>query len=191
MTSHPDAAAYGPLFASLLAEPRLLPLITARPHEAARESLEAMTLEAAFAHHRIADRAMGRCCLAAVWLYHDFAEASHAISQEIETPTGSYWHAILHRREPDYDNAKYWFRRVGHHSIFKSLHLEAAQLAAQHETADVKFLRRGGDWDAYAFVDFVEEVVGSGTPIELLALQVQRAEWWRLFDHSYRHAIGT
>ena len=45
---------------------------------------------------------MARCCLAGLWLLHDFLDESHSLSQEVDTTTGSYWHGIMHRREPDY-----------------------------------------------------------------------------------------
>lgn len=50
-------------------------------------------------------------------LWHD----AHEVAQSINSPEGSYWHAILHRLEPDPGNAAYWFRRVGAHPIFPAL----------------------------------------------------------------------
>ena len=64
---------------------------------------------------------MAEGCLAGLWLLYDFLDESHTISQSLDTLEGSYWHGIMHRREPDYENAKYWFRRVPVHPIHAEL----------------------------------------------------------------------
>ena len=47
-------------------------------------------------------------------LLNDDLETSHALAQAHEgEPLGDYWHAIIHRREGDYNNSRYWFGRVG------------------------------------------------------------------------------
>lgn len=181
---------YGPVLGPLLAEPRHLPLNIGRPNESVRRQLEAMSVETAFAHVRIADPAMAKLALAAVWLYHDYFEESHTIAQDVPSATGSYWHAIQHRREPDYANAKYWFRRVGRHAVYEPLRLDAAEAARESDDPAGRFLREQSQWDPDRFVDFVEQVVGTGGPSEMLGEQVQRIEWWLLFDHTYRRGAG-
>ncbi len=40
-------------------------------------------------------------------------EAAHDIAQDIETPVGSWLHALLHLIEGDLGNARYWFAAAG------------------------------------------------------------------------------
>ena len=40
-------------------------------------------------------------------------EESHNIAQDIDTPMGSWIHALLHLIEGDLGNARYWFSRAG------------------------------------------------------------------------------
>ncbi len=60
-------------------------------------------------------------CMAGLWLLVGELDRSHKISQDLSTPNGSYWHGIMHRREGDYWNAKYWFRKVGEHPVFDKI----------------------------------------------------------------------
>ena len=50
---------------------------------------------------------------AGIWLYVDDLHRSHEVSQSISSPLGAYWHGIMHRREGDFWNSKYWFRQAG------------------------------------------------------------------------------
>jgi len=124
---------------------------------------------------------MAQCCLAGLWLRHGFYDESHVISQDIETPTGGFWHAIVHRREPDYGNARYWFRRVGSHPIFPDLN-NAAIAAGWPDSAL---------WDAKHFVDKVENVMRVGKTHEnhALCIAVQEIEWRLLFDYSWKNSL--
>jgi hypothetical protein len=81
-------------------------------------------------------------------------EESHEVSQAISTREGSFWHGIIHRREPDYSNAGYWFRRVGSHPLLEQIAREAR--AARRLEAVVREAVAGGVWDPFRFIDLCE-----------------------------------
>src|SRR5262245_49350077 len=184
-----DPAAYGPAVAELLREPRLAPLGPGRPDRAARPLLEALTDEALFAGRPVRDGDMAAACRAGLWLYHDFLDESHTISQEIATPTGNYWHGLMHRREPDFGNSAYWFRRVGSHPVYGPLRVEAAGLAAD-APGQAAFLARQVNWDPFAFIDVCEASDDEKAPCHHLCRLVQHAEWRLLFDFCWKSAVS-
>jgi hypothetical protein len=117
---------------------------------------------------------------AGLWLYFDCFDESHAISQDLHTPEGSYWHAILHRREPDAGNAAYWFHRVGQHPAFDPL-ADAVRDLQSKEHKHLLALEKG--WDPFAFVDLCEEARHKpASDKEHFARRVQLIEWQTLFD---------
>ena len=73
---------------------------------------------------------------AALWLIAGELDRSHKISQKFETPDGSYWHGIMHRREGDFWNAKYWFRHAGQHPVFEQLAKQLEIMVADTEACD-------------------------------------------------------
>ncbi len=182
---------YGAGLAALVREERLNPLDAGKPNDAARPQLDELTVECAFAGRRVADPMMAQACLAGVWLYHNYLGPSHAISQSIPTPTGSCWHAIMHRREPDFDNSNYWFNRVGEHPIFPELRRAAAEEASDSTThVSHLFLLDQQRWDPMAFVDLCEANRLGRTPGEHLCRWIQLREWELLFEYSFRGALG-
>jgi hypothetical protein len=178
-----DSAIYGPTVAALLRDVAPAPLNKGAPRPEAK-SLALLTPGKLFAHasQPVRDEKMAELCLAGLWLRHNYFDESHRIAQEIETPTGSFWHGILHRREPDYGNARYWFRRVGVHPIQRDL-AQAAVAAGWPQEAR---------WDNIAFVDRVEQTMRSEAenPARVLCLAIQQREWEILFDFCWRQALG-
>jgi hypothetical protein len=182
---------YGPLIDSLLLPEQLPELGPGRANEDRRAELSALTIESAFAGQTIHDTDAARCCLSGLWLRHNFLDESHAISQEIETPSGSYWHGIMHRREPDYANSKYWFRRVGEHAIFPKLSQAAKALGEKFGAEDVvaRELIDGDAWDPFRFVDWCEQIARGRARQNELAQRIAEEEWRLLFDECYCQAL--
>ncbi|HEX4131701.1 MAG TPA: hypothetical protein VHZ24_16820 [Pirellulales bacterium] len=150
-----------------------------------------MTDAAMWPGQRIVDDDLAACCRAGLWLLHDFLDESHQISQRIDTATGSFWHGIMHRREGDYSNAKYWFRRVGpRHAVFEALAAELQHTGGQRRDTLIEQAIGSHDrWDAARFVDLCQAAAGRGTDDEMLCRRVQQREWRLLFDDCYRGAV--
>lgn len=189
-----DPAAYGPVFSALVSGDRLRALDAGRPDVTVGEQLQIATLKSAFAQARVVDRDAAQACLAGVWLVHDFLDESHAISQRIDSADGSFWHGVMHRRDGDFSNAKYWFRRAGRHAILGPLATEATEVAANgSDPAAAEIASRvaaRGEFDPDAFVDACQAAVRTHGAAEAFCRRLQRAEWELLFDSCYRRAIG-
>jgi len=185
-----DLALYSPLLQKLLAEERLNELGPGRPNNAVLPLLENLTVGNAFMPLEVKDRALAESCLAGIWLYHDFLEESHRISQDLPGVEGSYWHGLMHRREPDFGNAKYWFRQVGNHLVFESLQKKAAALSAETIIPGAEFLEKQHRWDPFAFIDLYEAATLGKYQDPLLCRRIQQMEWQYLFDYCFLGATG-
>jgi hypothetical protein len=157
---------------------------------AARDVLES-TQPADLVAGKITRPDEARAMLSGLWLYLDWLDDSHAISQSLETPSGSFWHAIMHRREGDFSNAKYWYARCAGHPTMQTLAAQAGGYvhAMPADKSLLKLVATG--WNPSAFVDLVEAVhERPDDPRHALAVSLQRLEWQLLFDHCTRAAAG-
>ncbi len=119
--------------------------------------------------------------LAGLYLYFSCREEAHETAQSDNTAEGSYWHAIVHRQEPDAGNSSYWFHRVGEHAVFPALVEKARAIVAAHPGADLQLSRA---WDPIAFIRVCERARRQpDSALEQAALEIQRAEWQLLFDY--------
>lgn len=137
------------------------------------------------------DMEEAQAIVSGLWLWHDFLDISHTISQSIETSTGSFWHAIMHRREGDFSNAKYWYRRVGSHPALATIAARINVLTESMPADKTLFRLTANGFDPSALVDLVESVHRSSDhPHRQLAISIQKLEWQTLFETSVRAAIG-
>jgi len=185
---------YGPLTRELLAkawtEGRPGTLNFSTPAADAKLQLQSMTDQTVSANRRVRMPHDAEALKSALWLLFDFMEESHNLSQNLATPSGSYWHGILHRREPDPSNAKYWMARVGEHPIFPDMLNDAKEIAAKAGApgaAILKQLEGLKTWDAAWFVDRCAASDASSTA---LLLELQRREWQLLFDYNFSKAFA-
>ena len=129
----------------------ILPLNEAMPQLTGSRPKHTELVEAILKEWTLADRPE---LAAGLWLYVDNLERSHAVSQGIESATGSFWHGIMHRREGDYSNSHYWMRKAAGHPLFAQLQPEE-------------------------LVDLVAAAVGMDDPS---LVRRQREEWKALFE---------
>ncbi|NND98508.1 MAG: hypothetical protein HKN47_14405 [Pirellulaceae bacterium] len=109
---------------------------------------------------------IAQCCISGLWLLAGDIDRSHAISQNLSSAEGSFLHGIMHRREQDFGNAKYWFRKVGEHSVFFEIAANAGEIYT----------------DPFDFVDACSDAVRNGVDKERCQ-DAQWIEWQYLMAH--------
>jgi len=134
----------------------------------------------------VKDPSLAKAARAGLLLSADHFAESHSVCQALETVEGSYWHGILHRREPDPSNAKYWFRRVGYHPIWPVLVDPPAGHPARGSKALADVTQVAG-WDPERFVDacaslsLLRAAGGKAGPGDEYRAQLEDLEEWEVF----------
>lgn len=145
---------------SQLKERKTLPLL--KPNHVWNPSMDneiAALSELKLADDRPDGIQSARAWKAVLHLWNDSLDAAHELVQDMQTPTGSLLHGIMHRREGDYDNAKYWFHRAGEHPAFSSLQTRTASFIKEQPISSgpqeeiLGMLVIQGNWNPYLFTD--------------------------------------
>lgn len=117
---------------------------------------------------------------AALWLVAGDLDRSHDISQDNASPEGSFWHGVMHRREGDFGNANYWFRRVGKHPAYIKLGAVVREEAFLGEA----FLGPETSWNPYEFVEQCAQVANrSKGELKEQCVLAQWFEWQVMVGH--------
>lgn len=127
-----------------------------------------------------------RAAFSGLYLYFSCRDEAHEASQSDSSAEGSYWHAIVHRQEPDAGNSSYWFGQAGRHPVFAPLLDEARSITRSRPGAALEFSQ---SWDPFAFIEVCERARRNpDSELERAALEIQRAEWQLLFHHCARRS---
>ena len=159
------------------------------------EALESVSLDELFQGASVKNSTFGNATKSGLLLWNDALNASHNISQGLENQTGSYWHGIMHRREPDYSNSKYWFGRVGTHPIFPQLRERAIAISKEISNPSdalrsiAQAIEASEDWDAYQFIDWCQASENGTDDVTRFLQQVQAEEIKLLLAYSYQNAV--
>ncbi len=104
--------------------------------------------------------------------------------------TSAYLHAIIHRREGDFSNSRYWYRRCANHPILPTLGRQVEEIA-RSEPADKKIFRITADgFNPIVFVEFVENLIPTDTSRHRFATIAQRLELQAMLAFCARAARG-
>ncbi len=123
-------------------------------------------------------------CLLLLW--HDYMELSHHIADDERTTDFIYFHAIIHRREKDVFNSRFWFRQLDmRHIVISDIAKEVRTYLT--EKGEIQLLESFVKDDGWIPLEFLEEInkalkMDSSDPFVKLLVDIQTIEfacWFR------------
>ena len=160
-----------------------------------------------FSEHTLISDIHGHLVRNALYQKNDDLDAAHQICQWVgessSLPEISYWHGIIHRREPDIHNARNWFQKaqglaandVLYQAIYSHLQ-RAIQIPNYGEARDTAYqfrqhLQNHGTWDALYFLNLCELYLQNKDPnLQKLLEDIQAIEFKTLFHWTFQKALG-
>jgi hypothetical protein len=123
--------------------------------------------------------------LAGLWLLAGDLERSHSISQDHHSADGSMWHGVMHRREGDFGNAKYWFRQAGNHPVYTQLRQRLAAGPPTDASGPAILAQLRNRNLPESLVDCVAAAAGDAVPV---LTEVCWLEWQLMLLHQVQRA---
>ncbi len=146
------------------------PLDAGNPHRPLTEWLEE-NLDLGIASP--ANSVAHQCAQSGVWLIANELDRCHQLCQDLKQNDAKYWHGIMHRREGDFWNAKYWMKQIGNHPVMEQL--------------KARFPEYG---NSQKFVDLCEQIVTKKKGDKAKAIEIQWTEMQLLLDHCWKQMSG-
>ncbi len=120
---------------------------------------------------------------AGLFYYHNALEDSHKGSARTEGDMAAYWHGMVHRREGDFENARYWMRRAGEQPVFQEMQGRASD-GSPH-------MSRQSNWDPFLFINLCEQFKYGEYSYKKEIGHLQRAEFAAMFDYAWRRCVAS
>lgn len=131
----------------------------------------------------IADPEMFRLVRAGLIYACDGLDESHKIVQQNNGDEAAYWHGMIRRREGDFENARYWYRRAGALPFFGEVHRAASAVSG--------IVAAQLDWDPYLVTGMCEQERFGAEEERTQLIKIQRAEFENVFDYVWRRSFKT
>lgn len=120
---------------------------------------------------------------AGLFYHHNALDDAHRLVQEATGDAAAYWHAMIHRRERDFENARYWLRRAGEQPSFAEMQARASEVSSN--------MGRQMTWDPFLLVHLAEQLRFGAEDVRAEVVGLGRVEFEVFFDYCYRQANGV
>jgi hypothetical protein len=177
-------------------------------HRFLKSYIDKTNTTALFIEHPLVSDIHGHLIRNALYQKNDDLDAAHQIcqttGQSTALPEVSYWHGIIHRREPDFDNARSWFQKtqgfIGNDALYRAIYnllQRAIQMPDYGDVRDIalQFLRHlqsQGVWDVLYFLDLCASCAqNKDTHLQKLLEDIQAIEFQTLFHWTFQKATGA
>lgn len=195
------------IWRSDVSNPKLGLVTSGLQHRFLKPYIDKIETSTLFSENHLTSHIHGDLIRNALYQNNDDLDAAHQICQnagnDSDLPEISYWHGIIHRREPDFNNARSWFQKSQNLGVNDTLYRATYNLlqraiqmpdygnAREIALQFLKHLQNQETWDVFYFLNLCEAQAQNKDPhLEKLLEDIQALEFQTLFHWTFQKAIG-